>query len=95
LLPSLKATIEHGHGIVTTPLDHPPQAAAVVGPLAVVDHYLHVVVQPHAAQPLRQHLALWQGVATAIDRIRRVGFAQVVVEVGKHRPGNVLLAKHL
>ena len=58
-LPGLQAAVEHGHGVVAGPLQHPPQAAAVVGAVAVVHHGLHGVVETQRLQGLRKQLSFW------------------------------------
>ena len=48
-LPGLKAAVEHGHLVVPQPFEHPPEAAAVVGALAVIHHGLHAIGKANAA----------------------------------------------
>jgi hypothetical protein len=101
-LPGLQAAIEHGDCLVARPLQHPPQAAAVVAAVAVVDHCLHVVGKTDAGQPHREFFAAGQRVSPARGSIgvrvmRAVGVhhalvAQGSVQVGIHRAGNVGLA---
>ena len=37
---------EHGNGFVTGPFQHPPQASAVIGSVAVIYDGLHVIGKP-------------------------------------------------
>ena len=47
-LPGLQAPVEHRDRVVADPLQHPPQATAKVGAVAVIDHCLHVIGKAHA-----------------------------------------------
>src|SRR6218665_2887036 len=77
------------------PLEHPPQTSAIVRPLAVIHHGLHVVGKPERGGPLRKALAAGQRMAPA--RCGPVGLgrgaagagrawlgAQIMVQVGIH-----------
>ena len=107
-LPGLQAAVEHRHGIVARPLEHPPQAPAVVGTVAVIHHGLHAIGKAHTRQPHRKALAAGQGVASArrrlVSLLRHQGAvgswcavlgAQVLVQVGIYGTGNVRLRKRL
>ena len=103
-LPGLQSAVEHGHLVMAHPLQHPPQAAAVVGAVAVVDHGLHVIGQADAGEPDGKFFAIRQRVASA--RCRGIGTgggnhavgarhavpgAQRAVQVGVNGAGNVRL----
>ena len=72
-LPGLQAAIEHGNVFMAGPLEHPPQAAAVVAAVAVIHHGLHVVAHANAGQPGGKLFAIGQRMAPA--RGWRVGAA--------------------
>lgn len=61
--------------------------------LAVINHHLGAWPYPHAAEPVGHDFAPGQGVATAIDRTCRVFCAQVPLQVGLLRTGDVQLGK--
>ena len=93
-LPGLQSTIEHCHGIVAGPAQHPPQAAAVIGGVAVIDHGLHIVGKAYGRQPGGKALARGQGVAAAGGRLHAGGdlavfagcsvrCAEVFVQIGE------------
>ncbi len=102
LLPRLQSAVEHRHGLVACPLQHPPQAPAEVGAVAVVHHRLHRIGKAHRGEPGRETLGVGQGVAAAghrhvplrrHDRATRAGRtvpgAERFVEVRVHRSGDV------
>ena len=92
-LPGLQTTVKHRNRHVPQPLQHPPEAAAVICALAVIDHCLHARAQAHTAKPVGKGFAGWEGVAPARSGIcGALGGAQVAVEVGAHCPGNVRFA---
>ena len=64
-LPGLQAAVEHGHVLVPGPFQHPPQAATVIGAVAVIDHGLHVVGKAFARDSQVESACGWQRVAPA------------------------------
>ena len=91
LRPGLQAAVEHGHGPVAQPLQHPPQAATESAAIAVVHHGLHAAGKTRAAQPRGKCLARGQGVAPAGDALTPVVGRQGLVQVRIHRAGDVAL----
>ncbi len=92
--PGGQTAVEHRHGVVPGPLEHPPQAPAEGTAVAVVDHGLGVVVHAKPLQPLRQQLSFRERVATAVDRVLGPRGAQVALQIGPHGTGNVLAGVH-
>ena len=87
----MQAAIEYSHGLVTAPLEHPPQAAAVVHAIAVVHHHLGIVVEAHALQPCGKHVTLGQGVTPTVDTQGGIVCGEVLVQVSVLRACDVLL----
>ena len=101
-LPGLETSVEHGHIAMSGPLQHPPQAPAVVGAVAVIDHGLHVVGKTDLRQPHGKQLAAGQRVAAARGGLlagrhaamcagHAVFCAEVMVQVGEDGAGNMRL----
>ena len=65
LLPGLQAAVEDGDCVMTGPFQQPPEPAAEVAAVAVVDHHLHAAHQARAAQPVAQPFAAGKRVAAA------------------------------
>ena len=83
--PGLQAAIEHCDVGMACPFEHPPQAATVVGSLAVVHHGLHIWRgtrrQTFRSQPAGKRLPRRQRVASARGGGATVFLAQVTVQV--------------
>lgn len=92
-LPGLQAAIEYGDGVMTEPFQHPPQAAAIIAAVAVIDNGLHGIVKPPLAQSGGKVLGQGQGMAAAACRVSGPVAAEIVVQVSMACAGNVCLRK--
>ena len=90
-LPGLQTTVKHGNGLVSTPLEHPPQAPTVVGALAVIDHHLLSVRQSKLFQPGGKTPFGGQRVAPGARFKSFALVAQVAIQIGMHRSGDMRL----
>ena len=78
---------------MTEPFQHPPQAAAIIAAVAVIDNGLHGIVKTPLAQSGGKVLGQGKGMAAAACRVSRPVAAEIVVQVSMACAGNVCLRK--
>jgi hypothetical protein len=91
-LPGSKAAIEHRYPLVPQPAQQPPQPRRERGFVLVIGHDIRIGIDPRGAEERSEGRGVRQRMPPGL-RCHRP--RQVMIEVGKHRAGNVGRRKFL